>query len=212
MQQQAQPDRDWFRQNLSRQNKSQRSVSRELGIDPAAVNKILQGKRRMTLSEAGYFAKLFGVSTDEILRRAGIWDQASGIAEPARTCAVIGRVAGDGSVTLREGEEAGKVDLVPVPFELPADTVAVQFRTAGAGALEVLDGWICYLSPSRDIVMPEAIQRLCLVKTQQGRVGLWFVRRGYRPLAYNLIGMNGAVLPDEPLSWATPIVMMRPAG
>jgi len=71
-------DREWFKEQAKKSSGSVRALAQELGkrqkkvVDHATVVRMFAGKRAILLEEAVLLADLFGVSLDEIARRAGL--------------------------------------------------------------------------------------------------------------------------------------------
>lgn len=65
-------DRDWFFERLRERNRSLRGLARHLGLDPAVVSRMLNGKRRMQMTEAAGVATFLGVATSDVLRHVGV--------------------------------------------------------------------------------------------------------------------------------------------
>lgn len=189
-------DTDWFTTQLSDRRMSQRTLARMMGIDPASVHRLLQGKRPMRFDEASQLAQLLGATVDDVLRHAGVPVGAG------QTVPVVGRIEDHGEAHIDWGQE---IDRVPAPMEMPANTVAVALRTAGT-AWEPMDGWTIYLRPPVDGVPAEAVGRMCLVRLGgNGTVLLRFLRRSYKRGRWDLVGWQVASVEGAALDWATPV-------
>lgn len=68
---QQQIDTRWFKDRLADRRLSQRQLAKRMGLDPAAVSLMLRGMRKLSAAEAADLARQLGVSTDEVLARAG---------------------------------------------------------------------------------------------------------------------------------------------
>lgn len=189
-------DTHWFVSQLGAKRMSQRQLARFMGIDPASVHRLLQGKRPMRFDEATQLASLLGVTVDDVLRHAGLPVGAG------ETVPVVGYVNGGGEAHIDWGHAENHV---PAPVGMPPNSVAVVLQTAGT-PLDPMDGWIMYLRPPVDGVPADAVGRMCLVRMAgNGTVLLRHLRRGYRPKRYTLVGINTPGVTDAALDWATPV-------
>lgn len=189
-------DTDWFLIQLAERRMSQRQLARFMGIDPASVHRLLQGKRPMRFDEAGQLAQLLGVTVDDILRHAGLPVGAG------QTVPVVGRIEDGGEAHIDWGHE---IDRVPAPLDMAANSVAVVMRTAGT-TWEPMDRWVMFFQPPVDGITVDAIGRMSLVRLAgSGTILLRFLRRGYKRGRFDLIGWQVASLEDVALDWATPV-------
>lgn len=68
-------DGHWFQEQLRRSGRSQADLARHLRLNAAAVSRMFKGERQMKLLEAAQIASFLAVSHDEVIRRAGLYDQ-----------------------------------------------------------------------------------------------------------------------------------------
>lgn len=189
-------DTAWFVTQLSDRRMSQRALARLMGIDPASVHRLLQGKRPMRFDEATQLARLLGVTVDDVLRHAGMPVGAGA------TVPVVGTIEAGGEAHIDWGASIGQV---PAPLEMPPNTVALRARTAGT-PWDPMDGWVMYLRPPVDGVPADAVGRMCVVRLAgSGAMLLRFLRRGYTRGRYNLVGWHAASLDDAALDWAVAV-------
>jgi transcriptional regulator with XRE-family HTH domain len=59
-------DSEWFRQMLKQQGKSVRGLARFMGMDPAAVSRMLNGLRSMSAAEQDKVSEYLGVGLEEV--------------------------------------------------------------------------------------------------------------------------------------------------
>lgn len=64
-------DTRWFQERLADKHLSQRKLAHFMDLDPAAMSLMIRGKRKMSAQEAAEIASFLGVTTDEVLARAG---------------------------------------------------------------------------------------------------------------------------------------------
>lgn len=189
-------DTDWFIAQLSERRMSQRHLARMMGIDPASVHRLLQGKRPMRFDEATQLSRLLGVTVDDVLRHAGLPIGAGG------SVPVVGTIEAGGEAHIDWGTEIARV---PVPVDMPPNAVAIRMRTAGT-PWEPMDGWTLYVRPPVDGVPAEVVGRMALVRLAgNGTILLRFLRRGYTRGRYNLVGWQAASIEDAALDWATAV-------
>lgn len=189
-------DTDWFLAQLTERRMSQRRLAGFMGIDPASVHRLLQGKRPMRFDEATQLAQLLGVTVDDVLRHAGLPIGAGG------DVPVVGTIEAGGEAHIDWGAEIGRA---AAPLDMPANTVAVRMRTAGT-PWEPMDGWTLYLRPPVDGVPADVVGRMALVRMAgAGTILLRFLRRGYTRGRYNLVGWQAASIEDAALDWATAV-------
>lgn len=187
----------WFRDKLAERKMSQRGLARAMGLDAAAVSLMLRGKREMKLREAAEVARLMGVPAEDILQHAGIKMGSSGTR--LEICGVM-----DGTAEVKWGNDLGTV-AAPVGIEANG---AIQCRTQGT-QLDYMDRWLLYfIGPRKDGVAPEALERLAVVKIQDGCTGIGQVRRGYQPGRWDVSG-PAIMLRDVRLEYAVPILLIQ---
>lgn len=68
----AEFDKEWFVRKLEENNKTLRGLARHMELDPSAVSRMLDGKRRMKMDEANSVASFLSVTVDEVLSHAGV--------------------------------------------------------------------------------------------------------------------------------------------
>ena len=61
----------WINIQLIKSNKSQKSLSQSLGLDPGAMSRVLSGRRRLTIDEAIAMSQTFNVNLNEVLTNFG---------------------------------------------------------------------------------------------------------------------------------------------
>ncbi|HEX9446649.1 MAG TPA: helix-turn-helix transcriptional regulator, partial [Dongiaceae bacterium] len=96
-------DDQFFRDALKAADKSQREMARFMGLDPAAITLMLQGRRAMQLSEAQQIADFLGVAIEDVLRHAGLQlshDAPSAGTSKASAVPLLGTIGVDGEIKL----------------------------------------------------------------------------------------------------------------
>lgn len=197
----------WFVDTLNDKQMSQRGLAKHLGCDPSSVHRLLTGKRPMRLDEAEQLSTLLGKTVGEVLGHAGV------PLHDAQTIPVCGYVDGILEVHLDLDVDAGKVERVPGIPGSPPSTIALRALTAGTPNY-MIDGWLIIVAPSLgrgEVIPSEVIDRLCMVKLENGQRLIRWVRRGYRSGVWNLDTMmaDGSRLRDATLASATPVLALR---
>jgi transcriptional regulator with XRE-family HTH domain len=185
-------DTAWFSQRMADRQLSQRQLAKLMGVDPAAVNRMLLGKRRMTLEEAAQIAVLLNSTTTDVLTAAGV-----SLPSDNRV-RLVGYVGQGGKVTM---EAEGLHDMVDAPPGLGPDAIALQARHGGQE-----DGWVYFLADGH-AAPDRAVGSLSLVAVKDNGLVLANVRRGYRAGTYNLSGGHDAT--NVGLAWASPVLWIK---
>lgn len=201
---QAQVDTNWFQGKLSDKRLSQRRLASMMGLDPAAVSLMLNGKRKMTAVEASEVAKLLGVPLDEVLRHAGV-DIPTGmnghkVPLGALATPVVGWVDGEGIV--HKGKALGPL-LVLTPAGTAPDCVALRFQTNN-----VFDGWVAFYAPATGVSL-EAVGQTCVIELDSGQCLIRWVRRGYEQGKFAIGGDYKPRIEGVTLKSAAPILWMK---
>lgn len=183
----------WFQDRIEDRGLSQRKLAKLMGLDPASVSLMLNGKRKMSMPEAASLSTLLGIPLEDVIFNAGLprpRDEGS-------TIPVTMVVDGVGRVKPREGANPR----VPAPPGMPAMSAALRCEDPTSS----FDGWVFFVAPRSD-VPADAIGRLCLVRTAEGNEWVRFVRRGYSAGLFTLASLTGETVPDMRLSSASPVV------
>lgn len=189
----------WFRDRLKGIELSQRGLAKLLDVDAAAVSYMLRGKRKMTLQEANRIAQILGVPASEVMRQAGIK-----VEDGVKRVPVSGVCDAAGNITLLA---ARTHERIIAPADVPEDSYAVQVRSPG----HTKDGWIFFVAAEQREPR-EQIDSMCLCALADGTQVLAYVRRGYRKDAFNLTLStdSGKLLQDCSVSWASPVLWIKP--
>ena len=198
------PNKLWFTGLLSDRKISQRKLAAALGIDPAGVSMMLNGKRKVQLAEAEAIAKLLQVPVSEVLSNLGV-DPMAGARD---TALLAGWIDAQGEV--HEGVSNGS-KRVQAPAGLPERCFALRYQTAGTGS-SVRDGWILFYN-ERDDVEPGLTGQLCVCQLRDGTRFVRAFTKGYKPGTYNLVGsMPGfTTLENVDMVSASPVLWMKTA-
>ncbi len=158
-------DKAWFFQQLEQSDKSLRGLARHLDVDPSAVSRMLDGRRRMKMEEANRIALFLGVPVSEVLSHAGVAIDLDGKPTRILLAATI--------------DEDGKIHRLTEPKPLPqtvidrahaavgarnGKVIAAQVRAA-KGPLAFMDDAVILFNHT-DIVEPAAIGALAICRAK----------------------------------------------
>lgn len=191
-------NRRFFDALLAQKKLSMRALAAQMGMNHSQLSLTFGGARKLQLDEAAQLAQIFDVPLHQIVENAGVSVKKPG----GGRVKVVGAVRGDGTVDLYD---KGTIERTSAPEEVPAGSVAVQFRTSGT-ALDWADGWVMFCKETDDIE-PDYLGRVCLCQIKDGPVVLAMVKRGYRENTVNLTGPYQKE--SVSLAWATPILWTR---
>lgn len=62
-------DKSWFDQRFEQKGLTLRGVAKAINVDPGALSRTLNGKRKITVAEVAKIATVLGVSQNEVLSR-----------------------------------------------------------------------------------------------------------------------------------------------
>lgn len=193
-------DRDWFRARLDGIKMSQRTLAKNLGLDPAAVTLMLRGERRLTTEEAQKISILFGVPVTEVIRRAGVE-----VHDDVRKVRICGYLNSDAIVECF-GDDAN-MDYFESPADVPAGSYALQVRDH----MSPHDGWVMVVSSEK--VGPEKVlDRACACQTEDGALRVGVIKKGYKRGAFNLVvtATKPQIVENASIEWASPILWIKP--
>ncbi|SFJ68723.1 helix-turn-helix domain-containing protein [Methylobacterium brachiatum] len=187
-------DTGWFQGLIKDKGFSQRGLAKLIDIDHAALSLMLNGKRKMSVGEAGTLAQFLGVPVGEVLARAGVTVQAG-----ERSIPVRGVVAAGG--TLNQSDSTKNV---AAPQDMREGATAIRVNSPGAPH----HGWVLFYYPARD-VQPDAVGRLSVVSLADGRIMTGFLARGFDEGTYTVTPLSGAAVEDVRLVSAAPVRWIR---
>lgn len=202
-------DNDWFKEQLADNKKSMRGLAKHLGLDVGAVSRTLSGKRKMQMMEATQIAQFLGTHVSEVLKHAGFSMGADSAESRIMLAAVI--------------NEAGQVERIPEPMELPPGVIAranaaitlhptgkiiaAQIR-AVTGPLAIFDDAVL-LFHHTDIVENDAIGVLSICRNRKGEQILARLERARKTGEATLMCIDSKAK-EFMLHTATPILAIIP--
>lgn len=187
-------DTGWFQGLIKDKGFSQRGLAKMIPMDHAALSLMLNGKRKMSVSEAGTLAHLLGVPVGEVLQRAGVHVQVG-----ERSIPVVGMVAAGGGLTHRSDQGP-----VAAPQDMREGATAIRMNSPGAPH----HGWTLFYYPAND-VRPESFGRLSVVTLADGRIITGVVAHGLDEGTFTITPLFGAPIEDVRLASATPVRWIR---
>lgn len=193
---------DRVREARERIGMSQAELAERSGISQQSVAAVETNavRRPRHLVE---IARALGVAAQFLI------DGASPAGTPqARMIAVVGYVGAGAEVRPHDDFARGQgLDEVPPPPGFNGSCVALKVR--GDSLYPLLDdGWIIYYQ--RDIigVSDDAVNRLCVAETSDGRVLVKRLRRGAGKSTWTLESLNAPPIENVRLRWAAPVLAM----
>lgn len=201
-------DRDWFIDTLADQGKSVRGLARHMGVDASAASRMLSGKRKMRMDEAGIIARFLGASVTEVLAHAGVAIDLDG--QPTRVV-LAAIINGDG--VLERLPEARPLPQSVIDRAQAAlggrnsSVVAAQVR-APTGPLSILDDAVILFSPSEN-VSHDAIGSLSICRLREGQQILARIERARKTGEARVIGIDG-IGHEIVLTTASPVIALIP--
>ena len=200
-------DDQFFRDALKAADKSQREMARFMGLDPAAITLMLQGRRAMQLSEAQQIAEFLDVAIEQVLRHAGLHlsgDAAVAATSKSTAVPLMGTIGAGGDIKLDTKPSGKQVD---APTKLPPETVALR-ASEDVFAPALMRGALFYFKPST-VVEPSAIGRLAVVRLGNRSLKLRHVAPGFDFDRFTLTDQQGAQ-ENVGLLAATPVLWIKP--
>lgn len=179
---------------------SQRTLAKQLGLDPAAVTLMLRGDRRMTTEETQKIASLLGVPVTEVIRRAGV-----DVRDDVRKIKICGYL-NENAVAECFGEEES-MDYIESPADVPAGSYAVQVRDH----MSPHDGWVMVVS-SEKVDAERVMDRACACETEDGLIRVGVIKKGYKRGSFNLVvtATKPQIIENADIKWASPILWIKP--
>lgn len=158
-------DTAWFKDRLAGVNLSLRGLAKAIGLEPSAVSLTLNGRRKMSVVEAGQIANVLGAPVEEVLRRAG------GDLPVVSENLISVKEHVDGAGIVHRGPGVGGPGMVSSP------------ATGGAGlkAIRVMEGpmrgWVLFYREG-DGIHPRAVECLSVVQGMDGARRLGWLKPG----------------------------------
>jgi len=177
-------------------------MSRQMRRDESTMSLILSGQRRASPEEIKMIADLLLVSANEVMRNLGI-----DIRDDVRRVPIAGHIGPSCDVTLHA---LGTEETIIGPADLPADAIALQWRTVGS-ALHYCDGWLVFISSAHS--PPDAhIGKVAVCADQaSGRLYYGMLLRGYKPGLYNVsLQPDSRMVENVSIAWCSPALWIKP--
>lgn len=168
--------RRWLREITKKRGLKQK-VAKALGVERAAVSRLLSGKRNFKIGEPERIAETLRVplpgGDPHLESEAVLQDKpAPGMKD---TVPVVGYVGAGGQHHLY-GLEEQEIERVPRPPGSPPGCVAVEIRGTSLG--RQFNRWLAFYDDRREPVTEDLIGRLCVVGLDDGRTFIKELRRG----------------------------------
>ncbi len=127
-----------------------------------------------------------------------------------RTVELVGFI-GAGAIVMYSNEPSGEAHekiAAPPGLDNPESTVALEIR--GDSMLPLENGWRVFYRKGHDGILAEDIGKLCVIQLADGNTLLKKLRKGYAPERYNLESWNAALMEDQEVRWASPVLSIAP--
>lgn len=132
-----------------------------------------------------------------------------GVKSFSRPVPVVGYIgAGEMILSVDDHPVGVGFDVAPRPPDVPHDDL-VALRVRGESMRPIRDGWLVYYRRDADGVDENAcLNRLCVVRVDDGRTLLKELKRGYTPGRYNLHSWaaGAELIEDVSVVWASPVM------
>lgn len=123
--------------------------------------------------------------------------------------AVVGYIgAGAEVIPFDDFAKGTGLNKVEAPMGYEGECVAVQVR--GNSMYPIEDGWLVFYRKDIEGVDDTSINKLCVVKVNEGPTLIKKLRRGTRRGLYTLESWNAPPQEDVRLDWAAPVIDIRP--
>lgn len=193
-------DKNWFLSRMKRRDLTQRKAAKALGMDPGQMSRLLNGKRKMQLTEVPGFAKLLGEASPDVISAAGINMRSNKVAEGEM--AIVGRVDSAGTVHM----EAKPIGAIPDQHGCD-NAVALRFESA-LTPLDPVDGWYVIVT-EKPVSTDEAVGHMALCEMEDGSLRLCWLRKGYEPGRFRLTWVSPEMETASVIS-ARPVLLIIP--
>lgn len=192
-------DERWFSEKLAENMMSKRKLAIAMNLEPSAISRMLQGKRRMTAPEAAEIARHIMTPVAEVMRRAGIEVGATS----ESSVPLQGWIDSEGNINLNDGSRS-----IATPSTSDNRVVALRAQTRGR-----FDGWVLFYRgiDIPDGVTADAVGQLCVVKIMgESESKIRWVTRGYDPGLWTLESFIGPPKIEQArLKFAVPVLWTK---
>lgn len=186
-------DTKWFQNRIRDGEMSQARLANLLGIDRSALSLMLHGKRGMKLEEATRIAEILALPIDQVLAHAGVKVPRGPASVP-----LVGTVDASCVIQPRKGARVESHDA------LPRECVAVRCEDRAS----TMYNWTFYYVPMSSVTS-EAIERLSVCQLANDTRHLMIPSRGFEVSTHNLRAVTGAILENQKLVVASPVLWIR---
>ncbi|MBA8904892.1 helix-turn-helix domain-containing protein [Aminobacter ciceronei] len=206
---QAPIDKDWFFQQLEKNNRSVRGLARHLEIDPSAVSRMLAGKRRMKMEEATLIARFLGAPVSEVLSHAGVALDTEGIPTRILLAATIGEDGVIERLMQPKPLPQGVIDRAKAAIHVGGNSsvIAAQVR-ASSGPLAPWDDAVVLFGYTES-VEPAAIGALSVCRLHEGTQMIAKIERARKTGEARVVTFTNETR-EVVLQTATPVLAVLP--
>lgn len=183
--------------------KTAADAARALGIPyPTYANHENASKSGFKSAEGRQYARKFKVSFQWLMT-------GDGEPRPPGLVPIVGHVGAGAEVFPNDDYPKGRgLDLVDPPPGAPSGCVAVIIRGDSMHPFE--DGWLIFYRRDQEGVPDDCVNRLCVVKVNEGPMLVKKVLRGRSHKLWNLESYNASLRENVRLDWAARVLDIRP--
>jgi len=196
----------WFKLRLIEKGLSQRDLAKRLGVEPSALNHMVNGRRSINKEYLDTIAKLLGLTLPELL---------AGLKHTETTPEAHGEleIAGwiDGALIVHKGHPKGPRNAPNPQAGASVESIEVLRCQTMGSQFDGIDGALVYYYPTNR-VDPDSLQRLCIVEigSKGGVRAMRVVKRGYSVGRYNLALFNGVISEEDcEITSSAPVMWMK---
>lgn len=194
-------DKEWFTTLMGEHSYSLRKLAGAIGLDPSALSLMLDGKRKMSVEEAGSLAVLLRAPVEEVIKRAGVKVQVD--------FQSLVRLSGwvDPLGLVHQGEKGLMgPNVANAPFATRSTTEALRCQGGR------WDGWVLFFNgPGKaQGVGADAVDRLCVVELGGPALRqVCWLKRGYEEGMWNLVPLEDGPTEVSRVKSAVPVLWMK---
>lgn len=196
--------REWVATGLAQKGKTYGGLAKVLGVHQSQVTRMLNGDRRIALTEVPLIAKYLGAPPpgSEPAFEAEGPDESTD-----RMVKVVGYV-GAGAEAHFYAVSQGDLDEVPAPIGSSANTVAVEIRGESLG--KSWERALVFYDDVRRPITPDLLGKLCVVELDTGQILVKRVVRARQRDRFHLLSDNGPNIENVVINWAAKVSAVVP--
>jgi transcriptional regulator with XRE-family HTH domain len=187
-------DELWFKEKIAERGTSQRQIAKKLGKHPSSISNLLQGVRRLTVSEAAAWSVLLGQPLAEVLARAGV-------RVDSQSVPLAGFVDSEWDLVPVTGNKAQSI---PSPFGATRHMVAARIDDPTS----LMYGWTLFYE-ARESIDVDCVGRLCVLRLVDGENVVRMVRRSNGNKELTLVNLKDSSTTEVKVESASPVMWIK---